>query len=214
MENGSELVKLIESLDEEAVTQLVRQRLEAGQDPITIIREAEVGMRRVGQRYEEGQYYITGLIMAGEIFSQVVELAMPLVEEHFKGNFSGRVLLGTVKGDIHDLGKTIVSFLLRCQGFEVEDMGVDVPVNDIIKRTAEWQPDIVGLSGLLTVSFSSMKETIERLRNEVSGWGKRPAVIIGGSQIDATICQFVGADFWSTDAVDGVAWCQKIIQKK
>ncbi|MBN1313825.1 MAG: cobalamin-dependent protein [Anaerolineales bacterium] len=214
MEKGSELVRLIEALEEEAVNYLVRQRLEAGHNPMEIIREAEMGMRRVGQRYEEGQYYITGLIMAGEIFGQVVELAMPLVEEYFRGNFSGRVLLGTVKGDIHDLGKTIVSFMLRCQGFEVEDMGVDVPVIDIISRASEWRPDIVGLSGLLTVSFSSMKETVDQLRNEIRGWEKPPSVIIGGSQIDERICHYVGADFWSTDVVGGVAWCQKIVQNK
>jgi methanogenic corrinoid protein MtbC1 len=214
VEKGSELVTLIEALEEDAVEYLVRQRLAAGHNPMAIIREAEAGMRRVGHRYEEGRYFITGLIMAGEIFSMVVELAMPLVEEHYKGNFSGRVLLGTVKGDIHDLGKTIVSFMLQSQGFEVEDMGVDVPAADIISRSAEWGPDIVGLSGLLTVSFSSMKETVDQLRNSVSDLGKPLSVIIGGSQIDERICQYVGADFWSTDAIGGVAWCQKVIKQK
>ncbi len=124
---NSELAKLVADLEEDTVLKLVQQRLEAGGDPLQIIAECNEGMRAVGQRYEQGEYFVAGLIMSGEIFREVVEMVQPLLEKQADGKASGRVLVGTVSGDIHDIGKNMFGMLLSCHGFDVIDLGVDVP---------------------------------------------------------------------------------------
>jgi methanogenic corrinoid protein MtbC1 len=209
-----ELVARIADLAEEATLDLVRQRLAEGDDPLCVIEHAQTGMRLVGERYEQGQYYIAGLIMAEEIFSQVMELTQPLVEAQLKGQVSGTVLIGTVQGDIHDLGKNITALLLRCHGFEVHDLGVNVPPDQFVARMVELRPDIVGLSSLLTAAYDGMKETIELLRRETREWERPPVVIIGGNQLNDQVRAYVRADHWCSDARDGVALCQQVVQDR
>jgi methylmalonyl-CoA mutase cobalamin-binding domain/chain len=207
-----ELIARIADLAEEATLNLVRQRLADGDDPLHIIEHAQTGMRMVGKRYEQGQYYIAGLIMAEEIFSQVMELTQPLVEAQLKGHVSGTVLMGTVQGDIHDLGKNIAALLLRCYGFEVHDLGVNVPPDQFVAHALELQPHIVGLSSLLTAAYDSMKETIKLLRSATQKWERPPVIVIGGSQLNDQVFEYVGADHWCNDARDGVALCQQVVQ--
>jgi methanogenic corrinoid protein MtbC1 len=209
-----ELIARIADLAEEAALDLVRQRLADGDDPLRIIEHAQIGMRLVGERYEQGQYYIAGLIMAEEIFRQVMELTQPSVEAQLKGQVSGKVLVGTVQGDIHDLGKNIATLLLRCHGFEVHDLGVDVPPDQFVARAVELRPDIAGLSSLLTAAYDSMKETVELLRRETQEWERPPVIVIGGSQLNDQVFEYVGADHWCSDARDGVAICQQVVQNK
>jgi methanogenic corrinoid protein MtbC1 len=204
---GAALTIAISDLQEETALALVRQRLDAGDDPLLIIEDCKEGMQQVGVRYEQHEYYLAGLIMAGEIFRQVMELLRPMVERQISGQASGCILLGTVEGDIHDLGKNIVSMLLSCHNFVVHDLGVDVSPAVFAEQAAQTQPHLVGLSGLLTSSHDAMRETIALLRAQ----GYQGPIIIGGGQLSEEVCQYVGADHWSTDAISGVELCQRLV---
>jgi methanogenic corrinoid protein MtbC1 len=201
------LIAAISDLQEEQALALVRRRLEAGDDPLMIIQDCKEGMRQVGAHYERSEYFLAGLIMAGEIFREVMELLHPVVALPASGRASGRVLLGTVEGDIHDLGKNIVNMLLGCRSFAVYDLGVNVPPAVFADQVDELQPDIVGLSGLLTSSYDAMRETVVLLRSR----GLQAPIIIGGGQISDEVCRYVGADYWATDAVAGVDICQRLM---
>lgn len=205
-----ELVKLLADLEEEAVLEHVRRRVADGDDPLKIIEECNAGMRQVGERYEQRQYFLSGLIMAGEIFREVVEIVQPVIVNRTPRQSSGRVLLGTVQGDIHDIGKDMVGMLLTCHGFTVIDLGVDVPPDEFVQQVSRHKPDIVGLSGVLTASFEMMRETVSRLRSMQQGGPSFP-IIIGGGVIDDQICRYVGADYWVADAMSGVHLCRKLI---
>ena len=201
------LIAAIADLEEETTLALVRQRLDANDDPLLVIEDCKEGMRQVGLRYERNEYFLAGLIMAGEIFRQVMELLQPVVRRQVSGQASGRILLGTVEGDIHDLGKNIVNMLLSCHKFVVRDLGVDVPPTAFAEQATQMQPHLVGLSGLLTSAHDAMRETIALLRAR----GYQGPIIIGGGQLSEKVCEYVGADHWSTDAITGVELCQRLI---
>ncbi len=211
---NSQLAQLVADLEEDAVLELVEKRISAGDDPLQIIDECNEGMREVGLRYENGEYFVAGLIMSGEIFREVVERIQPLLEQQAEGKLSGRVLVGTVSGDIHDIGKNMFGMLLSCHGFDVIDLGVDVLPSVFADKALEIKPDFVGLSGLITASFETMKETITALRQKSEEYGLSFPVIIGGGMIDDQIRQYVGADYWMPDAMAGVRLCQELLDKK
>jgi 5-methyltetrahydrofolate--homocysteine methyltransferase len=202
----AELITAIAELQEEAALDLVRQRLAGGDDPLQIVEDCQAGLMRVGERYEQGEYFLAGLVMGGEIFRQVMKLVEPVVERQLSGDDSGYILLGTVQGDIHSLGKMILSLLLSCNGFTVDDLGVDVPPAQFAARAQETSPDVIALSGLLTSSYESMRETVLALREA----GITVPIIIGGGQLSAGVCEYVGADYWTTDAVDGLEICRRL----
>lgn len=207
------LIEGITELDENGVLAAVRASLGAGEDPAAVIAAGEEGMRRVGERYEQGEYYLSGLIMAGEIFRQMLEIARPALEASLSGEGSGRILIGTVQGDIHDIGKTIFQIALRSFGFTVEDLGVDVPPRMFAEAAAKWRPDIVGLSGLLSSTYEIMRETVELLRAAATPDSAPVPIIIGGGLINEQVRRFVGADYWSRDAIAGVRLCQQILSE-
>ena len=211
---NSQLAQLIADLEEDAVLAIVQQRLGAGDNPMQIIDECNEGMRMVGQRYEKGEYFVAGLIMSGEIFREVVELVQPLIEQQSQGSASGCVLVGTVSGDIHDIGKNMFGMLLSCHGFDVIDLGVDVPPDVFATTVVEIKPDIVGLSGLITASFETMKETVTALRAQAKAHKFSFPIIIGGGMIDDQVCQYVEADYWMPDAMAGVRLCEELLSKK
>lgn len=211
---NSQLSQLVADLEEEAVLEIVRKRLAAGDDPLQIIDECNEGMRAVGQLYEQGTYFVAGLIMSGEIFREVVELVQPYIEHQSQGKISGRVLVGTVSGDIHDIGKNMFGMLLAVHGFEVIDLGVDVPPDVFAAKVVEIKPDIVGLSGLITASFETMKETVSALRSQAKVLGLSFPIIIGGGMIDDQVCQYVGADYWMPDAMAGVRLCEELLSNR
>ena len=212
VENQREaLIDGLTNLEEDKVLAMVRRRLRNGEDPLEIIRDCQMGMQRVGERYAAGEYYLSGLIMSGEIFREAVELAQPALEKSRTSESLGRVVIGTVQGDIHDIGKNIFGMLLSCYGFAIIDLGVDVPVEDFVTRAIAAQPDIVGLSGLLTISYEAMRDTIAALRAETARRGLAFHILIGGSQVDGTVCRYVGADYWATEAMDGVRICQQLL---
>jgi methanogenic corrinoid protein MtbC1 len=207
---STSIIEAIANLQEENALTYVRQRLDAGDDSLQIIEDCQEGMRQVGLRYERNEYYLAGLIMAGEIFNQVMELLQPIIERQVSGQASGRILLGTVAGDIHDLGKNIVNMLLSCHNFVVYDLGVDVPPVTFADEVAKVKPHVVGLSGLLTSSYDAMRETTILLRSH----GYQKSIIIGGGQLSQEVCQYVSADHWTTDAVTGVEICKRLISEQ
>lgn len=207
------LTAAVADLDEKAALSLVHRRLELGANPLAIVEDCENGMRQVGERYERREYFLAGLIMAGEIFREVMELVQPSMEQVLAGHGSGRVLLGTVEGDIHDIGKDIVYLALRCFGFTVEDLGVDVPPRKFLERAIAMRPDIIGLSGILTSSFASMRDTVRVLRTDGPPEIQSIPVLIGGGQLTEEVCRYIGADYWVDDAIEGVRICRRVVQK-
>jgi methanogenic corrinoid protein MtbC1 len=210
----SRLIHYVMELDEDEALSLVQQRLREGDNPLAIVEDCHEGMRRVGERYEQGQYYLSGLIMAGEIFREVMELAQPVIEAQVSGNESGRILLGTVQGDIHDIGKNIQAMLLSCYGFTVLDLGVDVPPTEFLARSYQFKPDIIGLSGLLTSSYDSMRETINLLQQIPVTDRAGLSIIIGGGTLNDQVRQYTGADYWIANSMEGVRLCQKLLAEK
>jgi methanogenic corrinoid protein MtbC1 len=207
----STLIQHVTELNEQEVLTLVHERLRQGDDPLAIVEDCQEGMRRVGERYEHGQYFLSGLIMAGEIFREVMELAHPVIQKHIQGDESGRIILGTVQGDIHDIGKNIQSMLLQCYGFTVCDLGVDIPPATFVEQAVTFKPDIVGLSGLLTSSYDIMRETVALFRHHPDQALAHIPIVIGGGSINEQVRQYAGADYWIVNSMDGVRLCQRLL---
>jgi methanogenic corrinoid protein MtbC1 len=203
----------VAGLDEKSAIALVEEALAAGENSVDIIHAIQDGLRTVGERYERKEIYLAGLIMAGEIFRGAMELAQPGLEDEFAGNARGRVLLGTVAGDIHDIGKNMAALAFRMFGFTVEDLGVNVPKEKFLEAAKRFQPDIVGMSGLLSLAFTAMQETIALLREHAAAFAKMPICIIGGSTIDEQVARYVGTDLWTDDAMAGARLCQEALEK-
>lgn len=201
---SSELIRSVADLQDQEALRLVRDRVAKGDDPMDIVEDCRQGMIEVGRRYEQHQYYLAGLILAGEILREVMEIIQPLTDKKFLGNSCGVAVIGTVEGDIHDAGKDLFEVLLTVHGFTVYDLGVNVPPADFLAKAREVHPTVVGLSCLLINAYTSMKKTIELLRADPEV-GRIPIVI--GGQVSGDVCKFVEADHWSTDAMDGVYWC-------
>jgi methanogenic corrinoid protein MtbC1 len=208
--NHEKLITRMADLQEDAVLDLVQQQLAEGIGPLDIVENCQKGMIKVGERYEQGQYYISGLIMAGEIMRKVGQLVFPLLEGKIMNGNSGSIVLGTVEGDIHYIGKDIFKTLARVHGFTVHDLGVDVPPSKFLAAIHEFKPHIVGLSCLISAAFKSMRETITFLKQNVSEKLLPRACIIGG-QVDELVCKEVQSDYWTKDAMKGVLLCQKIM---
>jgi len=205
------LVTHVADLNEKAALSLVKTRIARGDDPITITEDCQEGLRIVGERYERQEYYLAGLIMAGEIFRQVMELLQPIIEDRITGDESGLILIGTVRGDIHDIGKNNLSLLLTSYGFTVHDLGVDVPPVEFLHKATTLKPQVIGLSGLLTSAYDAMKETINLIRTAGEDSVATIPIIIGGNQLNEQVCQYVGANYWVTDAMEGVRICQQLL---
>jgi trimethylamine corrinoid protein len=209
---SKKLVSAIADMREEEALKLVHKMVADGAAPTTILEAAREAMGIVGERYEKGTYFLPELIMAGEMLSQITEIIrpelarMPAVKRH------GKVLIGTVQGDIHDIGKNIVSFMLDVNGFDVRDLGVDVPPQTFVEAIREFQPQIVGLSGFLTLAFDAMKETIEAI--QAAGLRQGVKVMIGGGQLSEQIREYARADAYGRDAMAGVSLAKKWLGDK
>jgi methanogenic corrinoid protein MtbC1 len=207
-------VNKLADLEEATVLAMVQARVQAGEDPFSILDDAQQALRLVGERYEQHEYFISSMMMAGEILREVMEIIEPLLVQKATGQASGKILLATVQGDIHDIGKNIFGVLLRCHGFTVTDLGVDVAPDQIVQAAQRIGPDIIALSGLLTISYDGMKETIQRIKKlEPPRWEHTP-FIIGGGTVNAMVCAFVGADYWATDAMVGVQLCKQMLAER
>lgn len=203
------LIERMTDLREEDTLALVRELIRQGIPPMDILADARAAMEEVGARFEKGDYFIPDLIMAGEILKGISEMVKPLLETGVTGRKNGKVIMGTVAGDIHDIGKDIVTFMLDVNGYEVLDLGIDVPAEVFVQKTREFQPQVVGLSGFLTLAFDSMKKTVEALKE--AGLRDSVKIMIGGGQMDDEVRRYAGADAYGRDAVAAVALCKQWI---
>ncbi|HUW65159.1 MAG TPA: cobalamin-dependent protein [Spirochaetia bacterium] len=202
------LARALVELNEDEVTTLVNQRLASGEDPLTIIKECNEAMVEIGRLFEKKEYYLSELIMSGEILKGVMSVLEPLLGEAKTGDSEGAVVIGTVKDDIHDIGKNIVVTLLKGTGFEVIDLGVDVPAADFVAKVRETGAKALGLSALLNFTFPQMKKVVDDLT--AAGLRDRVKVVIGGAPCNEQVRQYVGADYYAPDAVAGVNICKEI----
>ena len=191
-------------LKEEEAMKILDEKLANGEDPYKILEIARGAMGLVGSRFASGEYFIPDLVYSGEILKEVSNKVKPLLtaQEDANKESVGKFLLATVAGDIHDIGKDIVAFMFDVNGFDVIDLGIDVPAQKIVDAVKENQPDIVGLSGFLTLAFDAMKDTIEAIK--AAGLRDDVKIMIGGGQIDEEIRKYTGADAYRPDAVSGV----------
>jgi methanogenic corrinoid protein MtbC1 len=206
------LAGLISDLKEQEALDLVKKRLAEKDDPMKILEEAREGMGVVGQRFGSGQYFIPDLIYSGEILRGVAQLVEPFIKgSKTEQKKLGKVIIATVAGDIHDIGKDLVVFMLDISGFEVYDLGIDVPVQTIVDKIKETKAPVVGLSGFLTLAFDAMKETIDAIKKE--GLRDKVKIMIGGGQIDDTVQKYVDADAWGKDAMAAVTLSRQWLVK-
>ncbi len=196
------LIHLIADLKEEEAVQATKELLDAGTDPLLILDYCKEATEIVGKRFEDGQYFIPDLLMSGEILEQVSAIVKSKLSKDVETKYIGKIVIGTAQGDIHDIGKNIVTFLLEANNFDVIDLGVDVAPDKFIEATKEHQPDIVGISALLTLAFDSMKKTVEAF--EKAGLRDQVKIIIGGAPIDEKAVAYTGVDAFAKDAQRGV----------
>jgi methanogenic corrinoid protein MtbC1 len=206
---SKELVSAIADMREDEALGLVREMVESGSEPMAILDSAREAMGVVGQRYEEGTYFLPELMLAGEMVSQIMDILKPELAKLPEVKRHGKVLIGTVKGDIHDIGKNVVTFMLEANGFDVLDLGVDVSPQKFVEALQDFRPQVIGLSGFLTLAFDGMKETIEAI--ETAGLRDGVKIMIGGGQVSEEIRKYAGADAYGNDAVAGVSLAQKWI---
>lgn len=192
------LKEAIVNMREDAALAIVESMLDAGVDPADILEEAKGAMTTLGDLFERGEVFIPELIMGGEIMRRVSDVVTPRIKRHQADGNRGIVVLGTVAGDIHDIGKDIVVLMLDVNGYEVHDLGIDVSPERFVEAVKELDPSVVGLSGLLTLAFDSMKATIEAIT--AAGLRDKVKIMIGGSPVDQQIQDYTGADGWGLDA--------------
>lgn len=206
---ASDLINILADLNEQQVLDLVQCRLDAGEDPVEILSDARKALVLVGKRFEEGLYFISELMFSGDIMRQVTEIIKPYLKDEVTTTRHGKVIIGTVAGDIHDIGKDLMTFMLDLHGFEVLDLGVDVPIDTFIEKIKETAAPVVGLSGLLTIAFDSMKATIDAIKD--AGLRDRVKIIIGGGNINEEIKDYTGADDFGNDAMAAVTFAKGVI---
>jgi 5-methyltetrahydrofolate--homocysteine methyltransferase len=206
---SEQLTNAVAELKEDEAIQMVKDMIEKGEDANMIFDSARKGMEIVGKRFADGEYFLPELIYSGEIFKSISELVKPVMTAESGGEKIGKVIIGTVAGDIHDIGKDIVVFMLDISGFEVYDLGVDVPVQTFVDKIKETGAPIVALSGFLTLAFDAMKDTCDAI--VAAGLRDGVKIMIGGGQIDEEIKKYAGADAYGRDAMTAVALAKEWI---
>jgi len=201
------LTNALADLKEDEAIAIAEERLNKNDDPMKILDDAGLGMEIVGQRFADSKYFIPDLVYSGEILKQINELVKPKITGGGAAKTGGKIIIATVAGDIHDIGKDIVVFMLDVSGFEVYDMGVDVPIPKIVDKIKETGSTVVGLSGFLTLAYDAMKQTIDAIGE--AGLRDKTRIMIGGGQITPEIVKYSGADTYGKDAVEAVAIAKK-----
>lgn len=204
----TDFVEEIIDLSEIRVLEILQERLAKNEDPMAIMQDVKRAMKEIGDRFASGVYFLPDLMMSGEILRQIFEIIAPELKEGDDTSVKkGKVLLATVAGDIHDIGKDIVKFLLETNGYDVLDLGVDVPSDVIVEKMKGYNPQIVALSGFLTLAFDAMRETIEKMT--AAGLRDDVKIMIGGGTIDENIVSYVNADAYGESAMDAVILADK-----
>lgn len=207
------LSQAIAKLDKEVVIAAVKEGIDNKRDPIELIEEARKGLETVGEEFEKGNFFLMELMRAAQIFKEASSLLNPVIKEcHGDTETKAKVLIGTVAGDVHDLGKGLVASLLECAGFEVIDLGVDVPEKGFVENIKEHKPQVVGMSGLLTTSIPIMKDTTKAIEN--AGFRGEVKVIVGGGIVGEVDLSNIGVDFATSNASEGVRIIEEWVKKQ
>jgi 5-methyltetrahydrofolate--homocysteine methyltransferase len=206
------LVSAIAEMEEKEALALATQLVAEKVDPLAILEDCRAAMEIVGQRYEAGTYFLPELLLAGEMLTEITEIVKPELAQAQALPRHGKVLIGTVKGDIHDIGKNIVTFMLDASGFEVQDLGVDVPPEKFVEAIQAFQPQVVALSGFLTLAFDAMKATIGAI--EAAGLRAGRKIMIGGGPVSEEVRSYTGADGYGKDAMAGVSLAKQWVGVK
>lgn len=209
--NVSDVSRLLAELDEEKLILLVRELLAKDVSPMEILEECRAGLTKVGERFERKEYFLADLIMSAEVFKGVAALVEPMIKGKSVEKHQASIVIGTVQGDVHDIGKNIVSTILSCSGFQVYDLGVNVPPSAFIEKVKTVKPQVVGLSALLTTAFPAMKRTVDELSQ--SGLRQQVKIMVGGAVVSEQVREMVGADFYGRDAIGAVQYCRGVGNK-
>ena len=204
------LIHALVEMQEEEALQKARQFLDEGTDPMNILEACSEAMETVGKRFEAEEYFLPQLMLAGEMVRQISEMIKPEMKGKAgsaRSDSLGKVLMGTVKGDIHDIGKNIVCFMLEVNGFEVRDIGIDVPPGKFVEAIKEFKPQLVGMSCLLTLGYESMKETVQAIAD--AGLRDEVKIMIGGAQVSEKVREYVAADAHGESAIAAVRLVKK-----
>lgn len=193
------------------IEELIQSRLDAGDDPFDLLRAMMEGLEQCGRKFEAGEYFLPELIMASDAFTSGMKVLEPHLGEASPMGQEGRVLLGTVAGDVHDIGKNLVGFLLKSAGFEVIDLGTDVSTAAFIEAVKKYEPDVLGLSALLTTTMLGMEDVIKAM--DAEGLRERTKVIIGGGPVSARFAEQIRADAYASDAAEGVRKVRELVAK-
>lgn len=196
-----ELTQALADLEEQKVETLVEERLAAGTDPSSILAASQDAMRQVGERFEAGEYFVSDLMMSSAIFKKVVARLEPFLVGTLAAS-RGSVVVGTVKGDVHDIGKDLIVSTLRASGYTVTDLGVNVPPERFVEALKETGAPVLALSGLLTISFDPMKETVEAV--EAAGLRSQVKIMLGGGPVTEQVRAYAGADALGADPPSAV----------
>lgn len=196
------MIDAMVSMREQDALDIARELIESGEDSMKILDASSKALEQVGSKFETGEYFLPQLVLSGEMLKQISEMVKPLIKEEVTKETLGKVLIGTVRDDLHDIGKDIVVFMLEVNGFEVMDLGIDVSPEKFVEALKEFQPQVVGLSGFLTIANDSMKDTVEAI--DQAGLRDRVKIMIGGGQVDEEIRRYTGADAFGLDAMDAV----------
>jgi len=207
MKMAHDLVEAMAGMKEQEALGLAKKMLDEGEDPLKVLDLCREAVETIGKRFEEGKYFLPELMMAGEMLKQISEMAKPLMQTEQQIERSGKVVIGTVEGDIHDIGKDIVTFLLDVNGFEVHDLGVDVPRQKFVDAIKEIQPQVVGMSGLLTLAYDAMKNTVTAIAE--AGLREKVKIMIGGGGMSDEVREYAGADAFGADAMAAVNLTKK-----
>jgi len=213
---NKDLVKAVSEIQEDEALRLVNEAIEKGEKPLDILADCQKAMNIVGERYESREYFLPELVMSGELLQEISDILKPVMQAESSGEGDskrGRIVLGTARGDIHDIGKDIVGFMLEVNGFEVHDLGVDVPEERFVEAVKEVKPQVLALSGFLTLAYDSMKSTVEALKK--AGLRDEVKIMIGGgSQIGEKVKDYVAADAYGINAVEAVRLAKQWIPAK
>ena len=199
---SGDFVNLLADLKEPEVMAEVQKRIDAGEDGIKILEDSREAMGIVGKRFADGEYFLPELVFSGELLKQVSEMVKPYIKQETETKKLAKVVIGTVAGDIHDIGLNIVEFMLDVNGFDVTNLGVDVPAEKFVQAMQDTRAPVLGLSGFLTPAFDAMKVTVKAL--EKAGLRKDTKIMIGGGQVDDEVKKYAKADAYGKDAMAAV----------
>ena len=213
MAQQESLSQAMANLAEEEVKKLIKEKIEAGVPALEILKECQTGMIEVGNRYQKDEYFVAELVYAGEIMKEITADLEPLLEGAPEAETTvGKVVIGTVKGDIHDIGKDIVVIMLRGAGFDVIDLGVDVPPQKFVEAIEESGAPVVGMSVFLTMAYEAAAETVNAIKD--AGLRDKVSIMIGGGPVTELVREKTGCDFYGKDAATGVNYALKVVGAK